>query len=174
MGCRVALMSVLISCAISSCSFGFKGISIPPTVNTYFVDQFQNGAGNAPPDIGQRFSDVLKDRVTRNSRLNYSEDIPDIEFSGTITSFSVSAVAPERLDSGSELTEFGSTLNRLNISVQVDYIDNQDDEASWSQNFSFFEDFEATEILSDVQDQLIENIFDQLTTDIFNKSFTNW
>lgn len=159
---------------ISSCSFGFKGISIPPAVNTYFVDQFQSGAGNAPPDIGQRFSDVLKDRVTRNSRLNYSEDGPDIEFSGSVTSFSVTSVAPERLDSDSGLTEFGSTLNRLNISVQVDYIDNQDDEASWSQNFSFFEDFEATEILSDVQDELIDNIFDQLTTDIFNKSFTNW
>ena len=143
-------------------------------MNTYFVDQFQNGAGNAPPDIGQRFSDVLKDRVTRNSRLDYSEDGPDIEFSGTVTSFSVSAVAPERLDSDSGLTEFGSTLNRLNISVQVDYIDNQDDDASWSQSFSFFEDFEATTILSDVQDELIEIIFDQLTTDIFNKSFTNW
>lgn len=174
MACRIAFAILLMSAVLSGCSFGFKGISIPPTVNTYFVDQFQNGAGNAPPDIGQRFSDLLKDRVTRNSRLNYSEDGPDIEFSGTVTTFSVTSVAPERLDSDSGLTEFGSTLNRLNISVQVDYIDNQDDEASWSQSFSFFEDFEATTILSDVQDELIDNIFEQLTTDIFNKSFTNW
>jgi len=173
MGCRFMVIVLLISVA-NSCSFGFKGITIPTTVNTYFVDQFQNGAGNAPPDIGQRFSDLLKDRVTRNSRLNYSEDGPDIEFSGTVSTFTVTSVAPERLDSDAGLTEFGSTLNRLNISVQVDYIDNQNDEESWSQSFSFFEDFEATEILSDVQDELIENIFNQLTTDIFNKSFTNW
>lgn len=180
MACRMILKStfwtltVVAIVMVSSCSIGFKGISIPPTVTSYFVEQFQNGVGNAPPDIGQRFSDELKDLVTRNSRLDYSEDVPDIEFSGTITSFSVTSVAPERISDNANVTEFGSSLNRLNISVNVDYISNQDEEDNWTQTFSFFEDFESGEILTDVQDELIDKIFDQITNDIFNKAFTSW
>jgi len=129
---------------------------------------------NAPPDIAQRFSDVLKDRVTRNTRLDYDEQVPDIEFSGVVSSFRVQSVAPERNTSDNGSPEFGSALNRLNISVEVEYVNNQDDEDVWSQVFSFWEDYDNDTILSDVQDQLIDNIFDQITTDIFNKSFTNW
>ncbi len=173
MVCKKIFIVLSLAILISGC-YSFKGISIPPTIATFYVDQFQNSAGNAPPDVGQRFSEELKDIVIRNSRLNYEENIPDIEFTGTITTYSVQSVAPERRDNADGGSEFGSSLNRLNISVKVDYINNMDDEDNWSQVFSFFEDFESTQNLSDVQDELIEKIFDQITTDIFNKAFTNW
>jgi len=154
--------------------YSLKGISIAPTISSFYVEQFQNGVVNAPPDIAQRFSDILKDRITRNTRLDYDEEIPDIEFSGVVSSFRVQSVAPQRNTNDDGAPEFGSSLNRLNISVEVEYIDNQDEESSWSQVFSFFQDYENDVVLSDVQDELIENIFDQISTDIFNKSFTNW
>lgn len=173
MTCKLYTLWFLCTLLFCGC-YSFKGISIPPTISTFFVDQFQNGAGNAPPDIGQRFSDILKDRVLNNSRLNFDDSVPDIEFTGTVSSYSVQSVAPERRSTDSEIGEFGSSLNRLSISIQVDYVDNLDDESSWNQSFSFFEDFESATNLSDVEDELIESIFDQITTDIFNKSFTNW
>lgn len=154
--------------------YSLKGISISPTIQSFYVEQFQNGVVNAPPDIAQRFSDVLKDRVTRNTRLDYDEQLPDIEFSGVVSSFRVQSVAPERNTTADGSPEFGSALNRLNISVEVEYVNNQDDEDVWSQVFSFWEDYDNETVLSDVQDQLIENIFEQIATDIFNKSFTNW
>ena len=167
------MTGIILSFLVSGC-YSFKGITIPPTINTFFIDQFQNAAGNAPPDVGQRFSEELKDIVLQNSRLDYEEDVPDIEFSGTVTSYNVQSVAPERLDSQDGSAEFGSSLNRLNISISVEYINNQDDEDTWTQTFSFFEDFESDQVLADIQDELIERIFDQITTDIFNRAFTNW
>lgn len=154
--------------------YSLKGISISPTIQSFYVEQFQNGVVNAPPDIAQRFSDVLKDRITRNTRLDYDESVPDIEFSGVVSSFRVQSVAPERNTNEDGNPEFGSALNRLNISVEVQYLNNQDDEDLWTQTFSFWEDYDNETVLSDVQDELIDNIFEQITTDIFNKSFTNW
>ena len=110
---------------MSSSCYSFKGISISPVISSFYVDQFQNGAANAPPDVGQKFSERLKDEVLQNSRLDYNEELPDIEFSGTISSYTVQSVAPERLSGDDGGAEFGSSLNRLNISIQVDYINNQ-------------------------------------------------
>lgn len=162
------LIFFFIGTICTSC-YSFKGISIPPTISTFYVDQFQNSAFNAPPDIGVTFSEELRDIVLQNSRLSYNETTPNIEFQGSIRSFSVSSVAPQETDAG-----FGSALNRLLISVDVDYLNNLDEEDNWSQSFSFFQDFESTQDLSDVQDDLIQAIFEQITQDIFNKAFTNW
>lgn len=149
--------------------YSFKGISIAPTIKSFYIDQFQNSAGNAPPDIGQRFSEKLKDIVLSGSRLAYDEKNPDIEFVGVVRSFAVSSVAPSSSDRG-----FGSSLNRLEISVQIDYVNNEDKELNWSQSFSFFQDFDANTDLNSVQDELIENIFERITQDVFNRAFTNW
>ena len=173
MTCKWIAFCLMMSVLYSSC-YSLKGITIDPVIETFFVDQFQNSAGNAPPDIGQRFSEDLKDVVLNNSRLNYNEDVPDIEFSGSISSYNIQSVAPEVLSGESTATTFGSSLNRLNISVNVVYTNNRDDEDTWTQVFSFFQNYGVDEDLSQVQDDLIDQIFDQITNDIFNQAFTNW
>lgn len=174
MTCKAPLLWVM-TCALMvtvSC-YSFKGISIPPTVTTFYIDQFQNSVSNAPPDIAQRFSDDFRLNVSQTTRLIYDETVPDVEFSGAIASFNVQSVAPERNSTEGQV-QFGSTLNRLTIAVQVNYVNSQNEEDNWSQTFSFFEDFDNDTNLDDVQDELIDNIFDQILQDIFTKAFTNW
>ncbi|MBK5280399.1 MAG: hypothetical protein JJE09_16190 [Bacteroidia bacterium] len=40
--------------------------------------------------------------------------------------------------------------------------------------FSFYADFPNTEILTNVQERLEKEIFDQILTDIFNATVANW
>ena len=174
MTCRYLHLWYLVAATTLTSCYSFKGITIAPEISTFFVDQFQNSTGTAPPDIGQRFSEDLKERILNNSRLLLNEDVPDIEFTGSVTSFSVQSVAPQRDPNSTNATQFGSSINRLNISVQVNYVNNLDDEDSWSQSFSFFQDFDNTQNLTDIQDQFITDIFVQIITDVFNRSFTNW
>ncbi|MFT4567672.1 MAG: hypothetical protein ACI9FN_002639 [Saprospiraceae bacterium] len=170
---RWKLYTAFLGMLLSVGCYSFKGISIPPDVSTFYIDQFQNNVSNAPPDIAQRFSDEFRQNVTQTTRLIYNEEIPQVEFSGSISSFNVQSVAPER-NSNAGQVQFGSTLNRLTISVQVSYVNNLDEEDDWSQSFSFFEDFENDQNLDDVQDELIDNIFEQILQDIFTRAFTNW
>ncbi len=165
----IAICAASILLNISAC-YSFKGIAIAPTIRTFYVDQFQLNVGNAPPDLAQLFSEELRNIILQSSRLVYNENEPDIEFSGAIRDFSVSSVAPQQLDGG----RVGSSLNRLQIGVEVEYVNNRDEEDVWKQRFTFFQDFEADQQLRDVQDELINAIFAQITRDVFNRAFTNW
>jgi hypothetical protein len=46
--------------------------------------------------------------------------------------------------------------------------------ADFSQTFSRFSDFPASQSLQAVETRLIEDIGTQLADDIFNKAFVNW
>ncbi|HMP31906.1 MAG TPA: LPS assembly lipoprotein LptE, partial [Saprospiraceae bacterium] len=117
---------------LSSC-YSFKGISIPPEINTYYVKNFGNRAFGAPVDIEVKFSEALRNKIRNESRLKFQEFDPDVEFSGDVTNFVVSAEAPVA----------GNTvaLNKLDISVLVKYTDNKNEKNNYVKNFSFFETF---------------------------------
>ena len=156
------LMAILL---FTGC-YSFKGISIPPDVSTFYVKTFENQASDSEPTLPQEFTELLKDRIRRETRLNYNSEIPDIEFSGTITGFRVTAEAPK---AGEQIG-----FNKLTISMQVEFINNKDEKANWKQQFSYDDFFEPDQNLLDVQTRLIKNISDELVERIFNRAFTNW
>jgi len=156
---------LFITIGLQSC-YSFKGISIPPDINTFYVENFENRANNAPATIDQTFSEALRTKIRNESRLNLIDQDPDIIFQGTISSFRITSEAPQE----------GNTVafNKLTIVVQVEYVNSRNEDENWQRNFSFFEDFDSTADFQSIQDGLIELIFNQITEDIFNASFTNW
>lgn len=54
------------------------------------------------------------------------------------------------------------------------YTDNRDDSKDIDQTFSAYRDFPASEMLTDVQDQLCTEISDELVELIFNSTLGNW
>ena len=146
--------------------YSFKGISIDPAIKTFYVSIFDNLSNDSPPTLGQDFTEVLRDKIRNESRLNLKDTDPDIDFTGSISSFRVSSEAPEP----GETTSF----NRLTITVAVDYVNNRDEDNKWKKNFSYFANFDANQNLLDVQDALINTINDQIVEDIFNFAFTDW
>jgi len=143
-----------------------SGNSIPPEVNTFYVGNFKLNAQNAPATIPQTFAELLKDKIARESRLEFTDLNPDLEFNGSIQSYIVSAVAPKP----DEQTSF----NRLTIFVAVEYTNHLDVKDNWQRTFSHFADFPTNQNLLTVQDDLITIIFDQILEDIFNQAFNNW
>lgn len=157
---------VLLSLLLSSGCYSFKGISIDPNINTFYVTLFDNFTSEAPPTLAQDFTEALRDKIRNESRLNLKDTDPDIDFTGKISSFRVTSEAPEP----GQTTSF----NRLTIVVAVEYVNNRDEDNKWKRNFSFFDNFEANQNLLDIQDQLITTINNQLVEDIFNFAFTDW
>lgn len=160
-----AFFILLIALYFSAC-YSFKGIAIPPEINTYYVENFVNREADAPIDIEVTFAEALRAKVRNESRLKYDEVDPDIQFSGDITRFSVDYEAPEE----------GNTvaLNKLTIGVQVVYKNNRDEKDTWSKSFSFFRTFDKNQDLASIQGDLIEEIFSQITESVFNDAFTDW
>jgi Lipopolysaccharide-assembly len=161
---RLLLIGLLLP-GMTGC-YSLRGTSIATDVETYYVGSFKLTALNAPATITQTFAESLKDKISRESRLKYTDSDPHLEFNGTVQSFNVTSVAPQP----GERTAF----NRLTVNVSVEYTNHLNAKDQWTKTFAHFEDFPAEQDLLQVQDELIVVIFDQILEDIFNQAFNNW
>lgn len=157
--------------AFSSCAkfqFTFTGASLDPEIKTFSVEPFYNEALDGPANLNINFTEALKEYYQRNTSLKIVGTAGDLEFSGKIKSY---RVAPEAAGGG-DLQN--AQLQRLTIIVTVDFINNFDDEKSFSKDFSFFQQFDADKNLTEVENELIEEIFKQIVFDIFNSTVADW
>jgi hypothetical protein len=146
--------------------YSFKGISIPPEISTFYVNNFDNRALEAPSDLDVRFSEALRAKIRNESRLKYNETSPDIEFAGEITNYAISSEAPTNDNT--------VALNRLDITINLRYTNNLNEKENWNKPYTMFATFDSNSDFNVVQDQKIKEIFDAMTEKIFNESFTNW
>lgn len=152
---------------LSSC-YSFRGISIPDGVETAYVPNFTDNAVGAPPTLYLDLTESLRNKVRDEARLTITETAPDLELTGTLVDFRVSA---EGARPGDETAAF-SALNRLTVVVAIEFKNLRNpDEEGWKQNFSEFFDFESTTTLASVQDEALEEITTNLNEKIFNKAF---
>lgn len=133
------------------------------TVN---IGNFPIRAALVYPPLQQTFENELLDYVTRNTRLNTVENNADFELSGEITGYSLS---PQAVGTDAYATE-----TRLTITVHVVYTDNKNPANNLDQSFSAYRQFSSSLMLTDVQDQLCQEISEELVTLIFNATFGNW
>ena len=163
---KLLILLAVIFFQVSCICYSFKGISIPPEITTYYVSDFKNKALSAPTDIEVRFAESLRSKIRNESRLKFQDTDPDILFAGDIVNYYISPEAPQE----------GNTvaLNKLEITVNIQYTNNKDEKLNYTKNFSFFQTYAGDEDLANVQDDLINKIFNQITENIFNETFTTW
>ncbi len=162
------LLSLLIfqGCGI----YSFSGSAT--AAKTIQVDPFFNNTDLGPANLGQTFTNKMKDYYQQNSSLNVVPENGELQIEGTITDYKISNVAPV-----AGVSAAGSTaaLTRLTIGVRVNYVDSLVPKNSFKdRTFSFYADFPNTQDLSAVQESLEKKIFDQIFIDIFNATVANW
>jgi len=164
---------ILVLCCIVmgshfSCGlYSFTGASIPAEMSTVSVDFFENTAPIVVTYLSQEFTEALKTRIRNQSRLSMVRSEADAAFEGRITGYSITPTAVQGNDRAG--------LNRLTITVAVSYKNRVDPKLNFEQSFSRFEDFSTTAgPIQSQEPQLIKNINDMLTDDIFNRAFANW
>ncbi len=148
--------------------YSFKGISIPEGVEKAYVPLFVDNAIGAPPTLYIDVTERLRDKVRDEARLIITDDSPDIQITGTLVDFRVTA---EAAAPGNETAAF-SRLNRLTIVVAIEYKNLRDpDDEGWKQNFSDVFNFPGETPLASVQDEAIDEILELINEKIFNKAF---
>jgi len=163
-GFCAAAMIVLAGCRIS---YKFNGSALDYTVyKTVSVSEFPIRAALVYPPLQSVFENELLNYIDRNTRLQVVESGSDLQIEGEITGYNLSPQA---------VAEDGyASQTRLTISVRVKYIDNKEEGKDVDQTFSAYRDFTSTEMLTDVQDQLIDQISKELVELIFNATLGNW
>jgi hypothetical protein len=65
-------------------------------------------------------------------------------------------------------------MNRLTITVKVKFTNIYEPQFDYNKSFSSFVEYDANQLLQDVQDSLITDIVELLVQDIFNAAVANW
>ncbi len=152
----------------SACTGGysFTGADIAADIKTFSVDYFENRAPLVQPTLSNVFSEALKDRFLSQTRLDLVNRDGHLHFEGEITNYRVSPQA----FTGDET----AALNRLTITIRVKFTNSKDSSKDFDQSFSRFADFESAVSLNAVENELIREIVDEITEDIFNRAVANW
>ena len=155
---------MLPGCKVSY-SLSDKG-GIPAEAKTISVGVFQNNSALGPPVLSQKFTERLRDMMVTQTNLSLTSSGGDLQLEGFISEYSV---APVAIQSGDQ-----AALNRLTITVQAKYANRFDKSKDFEQTFTRFNDFPASNSLTSVETQLMDEINRQICEDIFNKAFNNW
>ncbi|NQX91673.1 MAG: LptE family protein [Flavobacteriales bacterium] len=159
----IAMVSVL-SCGIYS-PYGAQTSG----AKTFSVEYFKPQTPLASPELAQNFTEFLRDVILRQSTLSLEERDGELQFSGLITGYDVSPVSVQGIDAGET-----AATNRLTITVKVKYVNTLNEELNFDRSFTKFSDYDAGEDLFSIEAELMEDINDQLTQEIFNASLGNW
>jgi hypothetical protein len=155
-------ITVILSVTAQQCkvTYSFSGVNISPEVQTYSVQYFPNRAPIVQAQLSQLFTEALMDKIQNNTSLNLSNEGGDVSFSGEITGY---ATRPTAI-TGEET----AARNRLTITVRVRYTNAVEPELDYDTSFSRYEDYDSSQNLTDVENELIEIIVEYLVEDIFN------
>ena len=166
---RLLFTAIIIALGTQACSISYKfnGAALDYTVyKTVQVSNFPIRAALVYPPLQQTFETALADYITRNTRLKTVDSGGDIQLEGEITGYALSPQA---------VTEDAyASKTRLTVTVRVKYTDNKNDKNNIDQSFSSYRDFDSSEMLTDVQDELCQQIAKELVDLIFNATLGNW
>ena len=163
-GLTILSLLLMAGCTIS---YKFNGSALDYNVyKTIHVSEFPIRAALVYPPLQQTFENDLLDYITRNTRLQTTDGPSDLVLEGEITGYSLSPQA---------VTEDAyASMTRLTITVRVKYTDTRQDGNDIDQTFSAYRDFESSQMLTDVQDELCQQISEELVDIIFNATLGNW
>jgi len=164
------LFVLLLDCGV----YSFNGASIDyTTTKTISVANFFNDTAGGPPNMGQFFTEELREYFQRNTKLELIQSKGDLQFEGAISNYDIRPQAVT--SSGSNLRNDQTGLMRLNIGVEVVFNNTKKEEESFRRTFTFYADYDpSSSTLTAVEDDLVEEIFDQIIFDIFQASVAQW
>lgn len=147
-------------------SYSFSGASIAPEVKTISVQYFQNRAPLVQPGLSQNLTNALIDKCRSETSLKFINDIGDVNFEGEISDYNT-----RPLTVGADAR---AATNRFSITVRVKFTNAIQPDFSYEQTFSRYADYPSNLDLSQVEDELSEEIINMIIEDVFNQAFVNW
>jgi hypothetical protein len=119
------------------------------------------------------FTERIKDYYLKNTSLVLIDEEGDLQIDGSIDNFTLTPVAVSASDEENGIDI--ASLTRITIYITASYTNIQDDQYDFDKSFSFIKDFDQNaESLSSVEEEYVNEIFDNIILDIFNSSVANW
>lgn len=159
-----AFALLLVSCKVS---YKLTGASIDYTkVKTISLETFQNRAAYQWGPMAPMLNETLSDVFVQQTKLRQIPRGGDLQLAGEIISYdqynkSISA-------------DGYSAMVQLKITVNVRFTNNTNHDEDFERQFTATRDFDATQALDSVQEELVTQMIKEIVESIFNAAVANW
>lgn len=148
-----------------TCRYSMRDVSIPAEVKTVRVFFIENKARYINPQLSPRLTDKLRQKIVNQTRLSQTNNEADYEISGYISDYSVST---------SGISQQQVASNNLNVTVHIVFKNRLDEKTNFEADITRNFPFSASKSLSQAESELNDQIINNLTDEIFNRIFSNW
>lgn len=158
------MMLLLVSCSVS---YKFNGASIDYTkTKTIQIADFPIRSSYVWAPMASIFNNQLKDVFANHTRLIQVKRNGDMKIEGEITQYSQrnKAVTAESTSAQAELS----------MTVNVRFTNNANHSEDFEKQFTATSTFETTQSLNSVQEELVTQMVEDITDQIFNATVANW
>jgi len=152
--------------AACSVSYKFTGTSINYDIlKTIQIDNIANRAPYGWAPMQSMFNNELQDRYANQTRLKLVKRGGDLHIAGEITGY-------DQYNKSISSDGYSSQV-QLKMTVNIRFENNKSGE-NWERQFSATTQYDATQQLSAVQEDLVEDMIEDITDQIFNATVANW
>lgn len=158
------MMLLLVSCSVS---YKFNGASIDYTkTKTIQIADFPIRSSYVWAPMASIFNNQLKDVFANHTRLIQVKRNGDMKIEGEITQYSQrnKAVTAEGTSAQAELS----------MTVNVRFTNNANHSEDFEKQFTATSTFETTQSLNSVHEELVTQMVEDITDQIFNATVANW
>lgn len=162
-----AICTVVLLASSCSISYKFNGASIDYSkTKTISISDFPNKADLVYPPLSQEFSEKLKDTYTKQTRLQLIKKGGDLNIDGEITGYQLTPMAIS--------ADTYASQTKLTITVNVRFSNIKNPEDDFEKNYSVYRAFDSNVMLTTVQDELIKEIIEEISDNIYNDTVAKW
>jgi len=171
---RRLLFKSVISCmtmllVLSGCTVSYKlnRASIDyNTTKTITLESFSNRASYQWAPMAPMFNQTLSDRYNQQTKLKQVKRDGDLVIAGEITSYDQT--------NKSIAADGYSSLVQLRMTVNVRFTNNKKHEQDFDKTFSANREYDSSQQLAAVQEELVQQMIDDIVDQIFNATVAIW
>ena len=154
---------------LNSCMVSYKlnGASIDYSkTKSISIADFPNMAELVHPPLANMFSENLRDKYTRQTRLQLLRTGGDMDLQGEIVGYDIGQLAVG--------TDGYASETRLTLTINVRFTNVKNPEEDFEKRYSANRNFPASKQLEEVQDDLLTEMVNDITDEIYNDTVARW
>ena len=166
---KIVLSLLAMVLIAAGCSFKYRlnGASIDYNlIKTITIESFTNRASYQWAPMAPMFNETLSDIYNRQTKLRQVKRDGDLVISGEITSYD---------QTNKSISADGySSMVQLRMTVKVKFVNNKLHKDDFEKTFTASREYDASQQLSAVQEELVQQMIDDIVDQIFNATAANW
>jgi len=154
---------------LTSCSirYGFVGGTMDYSkVKSISIKDFPNMAPLVYPPLAQKFTEQLREKYIRQTRLQVLRDNGTMSLEGEITGYELTPLAVRE--------DMYASQTRLTVTIRVRFTNQVTPEDDFEQSFSAYQEFDNSRPIESVQEELTDFIIKEIIDQIYNATVAKW